>query len=124
MTRDKLKVGNAIFEPKVPSASEVATALDVDDWLPSNSKLWDLIENNCMPECCGIQSFQFTHNGLKGIDDSFSSRQLQKSLDRATVALESVDSFVRSEKLNWICHPKDLSRVLQFISDQIRGIAV
>lgn len=102
------------------SKSAAADAYQIDSILIQNEKFWNLLEENCVAGCCGIDAFVFWPEDIKRIASQFDVEQLRNQFSEIIISVEALDHGVFvSSRLNLYCHKKVLLQLLEHIVKNI-----
>jgi Family of unknown function (DUF6331) len=102
------------------SKSAAADAYQIDSILIPNEKFWNLLEENCVAGCCGIDAFVFWPEDIKRIASQFDVEQLRNQISEMITSVEALDHEVFvSSRLNLYCHKTVLLQLLKHIVKNI-----
>jgi Family of unknown function (DUF6331) len=105
------------------SKSGAANAYPIDAILIQNEKFWNLLEENCVAGCCGINAFVFWPEDIKRIASEFDAKQLGNQFSEILNSIETLDhEFFVSKRLNLFCHKIVLLQLLEHIKKSIEEL--
>ena len=74
---------------------------EIDNLLKPTFAFWEMLETQCMAECCGIEAFAFWEDDIRLAINKVDKNELTQNLLHAKIEIENrVEGIVSSAKLN------------------------